>query len=110
MEILPTHFIGTGEVAGSVFVQLFRFKDLCLYERDGGRNYEVMKARYQPAKVQTIAGKKIEFKEKEIYPSKEGWGLYEYCCSSLERAIQRYNEQAKSMGYDIVLTKEMLYV
>lgn len=108
MEILATEFIGVGEVAGVVFKQLFRFKDLCLYTRDNGRLYEVVRARYQKAGSTTMGGVKIEFKEKERYPKGEDWGKFEWCVNSLESAIERYNEQAASMKYEVVLTKEML--
>lgn len=108
MELLPTQFTGTGEVAGSVFIQIFRFLNLCLYERDGGDHYEIVKARHQKAGSRIIAGKKVEYNEKEIYPKGESWGLYEYCCCDQPAAIRRYNQQAKAMGYDIVLTPEML--
>ncbi len=108
MEILATEFIGVGEVSGSVFKQLFRHKDLCLYSRDSGRHYEVMKARYQKASTIVKGGVTMELKEKERYPKGEDWGKYEYCCATLKDGIRRYNEQAVAMKYDIVLTEEML--
>jgi hypothetical protein len=108
MESLPIEFTGTGEVAGVVFKQLFRHLDLCLYSRDNGRLYEVIKARYQKAGSTMMGGVKVEFKEKERYPKGEDWGKYEWCVRSIEEGIEKYNAQAASMKYEVVLTKNML--
>lgn len=108
MEILATEFIGAGEVKGVVFKQLFRFKDLCLYSRDFGHLYEIVKARYQKAGTAVMGGVTVEMKEKERYPKGEDWGKYEYCCNSIGEALRRYNSQAAGMKYDVILTKDML--
>ena len=111
MEKLPLEFNGKGEVAGSKFKQLFRFNDLCLYERISGRtSYEIIKARKQKAKTAFVNGVKVEFKEKERYPSGNEWGTYEFCIQDLPTAIKRFNEQAKNFKYDVVLTEDMLTV
>lgn len=107
MEQLPITFKGKGEVSGILFTQLFRFKDLCLYERSD-RCWEIVKARQQKAASYVIAGRQISHEEREAYPTKEAWGLYEWCCGTLEKAIERYNEQAKAMEYNIVLKESML--
>jgi hypothetical protein len=107
MEKLAITFRGTGEVKGIIFTQLFRFEDLCLYERSD-KEWEVIKVRPQKAKTQVIAGVTVNYAEKENYPRGESWGQFEYCCNSLERAIERFNQQAAWMGYSVVLSKEML--
>ncbi len=78
MERLSESFTGIGEVKGVQFKQLFRYNDLCLYERTeigGSLSYEVVKARYQKAGLRTMGDKQFEQIEKGILPDQNNLGF-----------------------------------
>lgn len=77
MKTLEKVFMGTGEVKKILFTQLFRFKDLCLYERSD-HCWEVIKARYQKAGTMKRGEVVVELQEKEIYPKGENWGVHDW--------------------------------
>ena len=53
--------------------------------------YEVIKIRQQKANTVSIGGVDVEFKEKELYPSSEQWGMFGWTFLKLENAKQRYD-------------------
>ncbi len=110
MELLPIEFTGTGEVAGIVFKQLFRYKDLCLYSRSDN-SYEVIKARPSKGGTFNLGGVMVDFVAKERYPTKGGWGAYEHYTKSLDKAIRLFNEQAATMkDYHVELKRDVLTI
>ena len=54
--------------------------------------YEVFHIRRQK---ETTLPNGIILKEKELFPSNEGFGVYAYCCKELKRAEMRFNELEK---------------
>jgi hypothetical protein len=107
MKTLEADFTGKGEVSGVRFIQLYRFEDLCLYSRSDNC-WEVIRIRHQKAGIRKFKDKEIFYEEKEYYPKGEDWGTYEWACNSLDRGIDRFNEQAKTLGYEVVLTPDMI--
>jgi hypothetical protein len=104
---LPKRFVGSGEVKGVLFVQVFRFNDLCLYLRGNGY-FEIIKARLRKRFFRTINGKSILYKEREHYPAGDYCKAYEKCTSIEVWAIQYFNNAAEYLGYEIRLNELML--
>lgn len=63
---------GYGDVKGINFTLIDRIDNNALFKRSDGY-YEVITLKHQKAKSDVIAGRKIELKEKEIYPYGESW-------------------------------------
>jgi hypothetical protein len=89
MLLLQIEFRGKGEVSGVIFTQLKREGDICLYKRSDGY-YEVIRARKQKEKTAIIDGNKVIFEEKEIYPTGESWGKFEWCTSNYGKALEYF--------------------
>ena len=80
-------FKGKGEVSGINFSQVKREGLWCLYKRSDGY-YEVVKLQERQAGIGYFSGVKVEFKERESYPTGESWSLNGHgaCVRSLEKA------------------------
>jgi len=89
---LPKQFQGRGEVRGIHFSQLRREGSVCLYKRSDGY-YEIVKLRIQKASSRIINGVKIEFQEKEIYPSGDSWNGK--CVKSKNYALELYENMLR---------------
>lgn len=92
MKNLPKQFEGKGEVRGILFTQLRREGLVCLFERSDGY-YEVITLRLQKASIRLINGVKIEFQEKEIYPSGDSWNGK--CVKSKKYALELYQNMLR---------------
>jgi len=82
---------GYGDVKGVNFELLKREGDICLFKRDDGFA-EVIELRQQKASTSVIAGKEVEFKEKEIYPYGESW---QGSCTGLTKALKDFDKLVK---------------
>lgn len=82
IENLPTHFIGKGEVKGFIFTKIRESEKAFLYEVNTGSkiHYEVFKKK---AKTNSI---------RYSYPTSKGFGIWAWCPSTLDRAIEIFNE------------------
>ena len=90
-EILPLEF----KFRGSMFIQLRRQGNICMYERrddDGYKCWEVIKTRVKKGGVYVIGGVEVEFKTKELYPSDENFGLYGWSYGDMVGAEERYRK------------------
>lgn len=78
---LPTHFIGKGEVKGFVFTKIKESKKAFMYEVNTGSriHYEVFKKK---AKTNSI---------RYSYPTSKGFGIWAWCPSTFDRAIEIFN-------------------
>lgn len=89
---IPKQFKGKGEVRGIHFSQLRREGLVCLYKRSDGY-YEIVKLRTQKSSIRIINGVKIEFQEKEIYPSGDSWNGK--CVKSKDYALELYENMLR---------------
>lgn len=83
---LPLKFEGKGEVKGFSFVQIKRSNTAYLYEISdtfGAKWYEVFR-RKENARFGTIT-----------YPKQKAFGVWAWCCKSLEKASQRFENLEK---------------
>ena len=87
-----------------------RNEHVAIYETliDNGEiiGYEVFLIRKQKAKTITMAGKPVELKEKELFPTNEMFGTAAYAPSTLERAEYYFNlltakVEAKRLGISL---------
>ncbi len=83
---------GAGEVYGIKFKLLKRKNDICLFERSDSY-YEVVTLNRQQQRTVIIKGQEIEFREREVFPTGDNWKGK--CVSSLDRALEIYNEKTK---------------
>ena len=90
---LPKQFMGKGEVRGIHFTQVRREGFVCLYKRSDAY-YEIVKLRIQKASSRIINGVKIEFEDKEIYPSGDSWNGK--CVKSKKYALELYENMLRS--------------
>jgi hypothetical protein len=102
MHSVTEEFIGKGEVKGTVFRQVYRYKDICIYFRSDD-HFEVVKIRVQESCLRVINGASVEFTGKEVYPKGEKWGPHEKCCKDLESAVLAFNLLACSQRYEFRL-------
>ena len=79
---LQTTFIGKGQVKGFIFTQLKKSKYGYLYEvkTPYSTHYEVFKHKVN-----------IQF-NCISYPSDKSFGFWAWCCPTLERAIEKFEE------------------
>ncbi len=95
MEKIPTEFKGRAEVSGTMFTQLKREGDICLYKRvdpDGFTAYEVVKVIPTKAMTAVFKGVSVNYEAKERYPQSGQWGATERTTRTLEKA-EEYFEQ-----------------
>jgi len=95
-EILPQEFMGKGKSQGGWrFRQLQRVGNIALYEKsddDGNTYWEVVVIEVSSGGETTIAGRKITFSPKELYPSNEAFGTRGWCFALLDSALQVFNQ------------------
>lgn len=85
---------GAGEVKGLKFELVKREVDLCIFKRSDGY-FEVINLLQRKAKTAIIGGVKINFKEKESYPTGDSWNGA--CVFELERAEKIFkNKQQRA--------------
>lgn len=93
METLLERFTGRGSQKGYQFTQILRSGRIALYKKSGeGNYYEVIVIREQPRRETEVAGVKVVFEAKEVYPSDEMFGLYGWTTTSFTRALKIYNQ------------------
>ena len=86
LKELSAEFIGTGEVKGDKFEQVKRSEFGYIYRRifkDGGECYEVFK-RVENKQFNTVS-----------YPKSKSFGVWAWCCSTLDKAEKRFNTFGK---------------
>ena len=91
MKELQREFVGTGEVKGDKFSQVKQSEFAYIYRRifnDGGECYEVFRRR-ENKQFNTVS-----------YPKSKSFGIWAWCCSSLERAEKKFEEVNKMFGYE----------
>lgn len=87
MKELQKEFVGTGEVKGDKFSQVKQSEFAYIYRRifnDGGECYEVFRRR-ENKQFNTVS-----------YPKSKSFGIWAWCCSSLEMAENKFNSINKS--------------
>ena len=87
-ELLPIEFIGTGEVSGFKFKQVYSDELAYIYKvSDGHITFEVFKRKTAP--ICLDFGKRIysETQFKEIYPKSNSFGFWAWSCKTLDSAM-----------------------
>ncbi len=79
---------GSGEVHGIIFELVKRLGDICLFKRSDNY-FEVIKITHQKERNSTIAGRKVNFKKREVLPNGSDWNGK--CVKSLERANELFD-------------------
>ena len=90
---LEKTFVGVGEVAGFKFTQIYSCTAAYLYEVDqcGVIHYELLKRRETPLCIDFVKRLYSETEFKEVYPKSNDFGIWAWSCSTLRRALIRYN-------------------
>jgi hypothetical protein len=95
-EPMPINFDGRGSQRGWVFSLVMRGGMVCMYRKDKNDSdgsmtyYEVVVLRKKRGGKFVIAGKDVEFKPKESYPSDEEFGTFGWCYVRECDALARY--------------------
>lgn len=72
MKKLDDYITGKGEVKGIHFQLVKRIGNLCCYERSDGV-FEIFVPIQQKARTAVFDGVTVNYEEKEVYPTGEGW-------------------------------------
>jgi hypothetical protein len=103
MIILDKEFRGTGVMKGVKFKQVMKNDRAFLYElsdrdEESGKTwtwYEVFKRKVSNESDGIIGGVKVHFNAREIYPKSNNFGVWAWCISDYERAIEKFNELSR---------------
>ncbi len=96
---LALEFVGIGEVRGFQFKQIHKSDEMFMYEvrslMDGGGYsepyYEVFERRISKASESTLNGVAVTFKEREMYPHSNSFGVWAWCFNDYEKALWCYD-------------------
>lgn len=82
MKELKKQFLGIGEVKGYKFSQIYKTSQAFIYEvsHDRGKHYEVFKRRVN-SRFGCVS-----------YPSCKGFGIWAWTYSTLDKAIEKFNQ------------------
>jgi hypothetical protein len=103
-EPMPSEFDGRGSQRGWVFSLIRRDGMVCMYRKDKNdydgciTYYEVVILKRKKGGNYVIAGKDVEFKPKERYPSDEEFGDYGWCYVRECDALARYEALVGKKG------------
>lgn len=94
MKELEKEFIGTGSVKGFVFKQIKFNGNVYLYEvnTSSSIHYEVFERKESKGGTSVIGGVEVTFEPKVLYPSDNAFGVWAYCCNTIEKANYRFDE------------------
>jgi hypothetical protein len=103
IQQIPKKFEGKGEVKGFRFKRVFEKDSAYLYKvTDGGSVwYEVFKRIASPVCIDFDKRIYSQTEMKESYPKSNQFGLYAWCCSSFDKALDRFNNIAPSLNNKI---------
>ena len=98
MKELEIEFKGTGEVSNFTFKQIASSAWGYVYEisdENNNRHYETFEKKEQQKRESTIAGMKVSFDEKVLYPKSANFGVWAWCYTNKESAMRRFDELDK---------------
>ena len=91
INLLEKEFIGKGEVKGVEFKQVFANERFYIYQR-GLHLFEVFERKTTPLCIDFAKKTYSDTDSKEIYPKSNNFGVWAWCCGSLEKAMERVTE------------------
>jgi hypothetical protein len=95
MKELEKEFRGAGEVSNFTFKQIaFSIRGYVyeLTDENNNRHYETFERKEQQKRESTIAGIRVSFDEKVLYPTSNSFGVSAWCFRSEESAMNCFNE------------------
>lgn len=96
LEVLPQEFNGRGGQKGFLFSLIKRNVNICLYRKSDSESdkcwFEVIIVRIQKENIFKIGGVDVKFNAKELYPNDELFGLYGWCFSDVDSALNKFDE------------------
>lgn len=96
IQPLPKEFIGTGEVKGMMFNQVFASKERYIYEvkqeDTPTPHYEVFDRKTTPICIDFENRVYSETEHKEVYPKSKDFGVWAWTFNNLQTAKDKLNE------------------
>ena len=94
MKLLEKTFEGKGEMAGFNFNQIAWGGFAMIYEvtdnETSEKHYEVFERREQQASEAVIAGAKVTYEHREMYPKSKDFGVWAWCVKDKEMAFNKF--------------------
>ena len=90
--LLEKFFVGNKEVNNDTFTQVFKNNEFYIYKR-GKYLFEVFERKTVPLCVNFANRIYSETERKEVYPKTKDFGVWAWCCGTIENAMKYVNQK-----------------